>query len=96
MDEPTATAMTFAPPDAYAPDGSWALEVTVQGTGFVERSLGLMALVGDVPVQYIMPVLDGAGFTGFLATAPNEGDALRFGYGAPNITTTLEYHAPTV
>lgn len=95
MDEPTATGIQFATADPSAPAGPWALVVTVTGSGFVERGLSLMASVGSVPVQGIFTNPDGSGFSGYLATMPNDGDALAVGYAAP-ATTDLVFHPGAV
>jgi len=89
MDEPTATAIQFAPADNDAPGGPWALRVFVTGTGFVERAVGLTAGVGAVPVQGIFQFPDGSGFAGYLPTTPNDGDALFLGYDQLTLTNLV-------
>ena len=95
LDEPTASGIQFAPADPNAPGAPWALVVTVTGSGFIERGLPLMASVGSVAVQGIVTNPDGSGFSGYLATTPNDGDALAVGYAAPAITD-LVFHPGAV
>jgi hypothetical protein len=95
MDEPTATGIQFATPDPGTAGGPWVLVVTVTGSGFVERGLPLTANVGSIPVQGIFTNPDGSGFSGYLATTPNEGDALSVGYAA-TAATDLAFHSGAV
>ena len=67
------------------------LVVTVTGSGFIERSLPLVASVGSVSVQGIITNPDGSGFSGYLATTPNDGDALSVGYAALSTTDLVFY-----
>jgi hypothetical protein len=91
MDEPDATAIQFAPPDDNAPGGPWQLEVIVTGSGFETRGLPLAASIGAVMVEAILPFPDGSGFSGYLATTPNDGDVLSFGFAVSTVTE-LAYH----
>lgn len=86
---PNVTAAQFLPPDENAIGGPWALYISAQGDGFVERAIPLQATVGTVPVEMIIQWPDG--FTGFLATEPADGDVLSVGYEelAP---TPVVYH----
>jgi hypothetical protein len=95
MDEPTATAIQFAPADASAPGGPWALRVFVTGNGFVARAIKLSAAVGAIPVQGIFLFPDSSGFAGYLATTPNDGDALSLGFIQPTVTN-LVFHPADV
>jgi hypothetical protein len=92
---PTASAAQFLPPPEGAPFGPWALYVSVQGDGYVERAIMLSATVGDIPVQMIYQSPGGDGFIGFLATVPPDGAVLSIGYEqlAP---TSIVYQSPPV
>lgn len=92
MDEPTATAIEFAPADTDAPGGPWTLRVFVTGTGFIARGLGLTAAVGTVPVQGIFLYPDSSGFAGYLASTPDDGDTLALGYAELTVTD-LAFHS---
>jgi len=89
MDEPTATAIEFAPPDPDAPGGPWALRVSVTGSGFTARALPLLASVGSLPVQGIILNPDESGFGGYLGSTPADGDALAIGFAEPTVTDLL-------
>jgi hypothetical protein len=52
------------------------LRIYVVGSGFQRRAIPVLARVGNVPVEQIFLATDGAGFSGFLATRPNDGDRL--------------------
>jgi hypothetical protein len=54
----------------------------------------LFARVGSQHVSNVQPIPGGAGFTGTLARAPNEGDRLYFKYlGTLESRTGVVYHA---
>lgn len=89
MDEPTATAIAFGTPDPDSPGGPWALRVYVTGTGFVPVGTLLMATVGSVTIEGIFLLPDGSGFAGYLASTPNDGDALSVGYSVLTVTDLL-------
>jgi hypothetical protein len=86
-----ATTISFSEPDPATPGGPWVAMVTVSGSGFVTRALALFAFIGDVDVQNIVLSPDASGFTGLLATLPNDGDALSVGF-SNLMTTDLVYH----
>jgi hypothetical protein len=91
MDEPDAVTIQFTQPDDNAPGGPWQLVVVVTGTGFEARGLPLQASIGAVMVEAILPFPDGSGFSGYLATTPNDGDVLSFGFAVSTVTE-LAYH----
>jgi hypothetical protein len=95
VDEPTASGIQFTNPDPNAPGGPWKLVVIVTGSGFLERGLPLTASVGSVPVQGIFTNPDGSGFSGLLATTPNDGDSLSVGYEVV-ASTDLVFHPNAV
>jgi hypothetical protein len=89
---PNVTDAQFLPPDENAIGGPWALYISAQGDGFVERALPLQATVGSVPVQMIVQAPDGNGFSGFLAAIPADGDVLTVGY-EELVPTSVVYHS---
>jgi hypothetical protein len=95
MDEPTATTIEFATPDADAPGGPWALRVYVTGSGFVAIGTLLMATVGAVSIEGVFLFPDGSGFAGYLASTPNDGDTLSMGYSQLT-PTDLAFHPGNV
>ena len=54
----------------------FALRLYVMGSGFRNRAVPVLARVGSIAVEQIFLGPDGAGFTGLLATTPNDGDRL--------------------
>ena len=95
MDEPTASAIQFQTSDPTAPGGPWQLTMVVTGSGFEARGLPLLATVGAVVVQAIFLFPDGSGFSGYLASTPNDGDALSLGFAALT-ATDLVYQSSAV
>jgi hypothetical protein len=67
----------------------------VTGTGFEARGLPLLASIGAVVVEAILPFPDGSSFSGYLATTPNDGDVLSFGFAVSTVTE-LAYHSGEV
>jgi hypothetical protein len=89
---PNVTAAQFLPPDDNMIGGPWALYMSAQGDGFVERAIPLSATVGDVPVEAIYQSPAGDGFMGFLASVPADGAVLSIGYDEL-VPTAVVYHA---
>jgi hypothetical protein len=95
-DNLTVTAAWLEPvAEAGLPDDSWPYQLFVLGSGFVQRAAGLLASVGDEPLELVMINPEGDGFTGLLRAAPAEGAVLRFGWmDGPMIETAIVFHAP--
>ena len=64
------------------------LRIYVVGSGFQRRAASVLARVGNVPVEQIFLASDGAGFSGFLAARPNDGDRLFVRYADGREFTT--------
>jgi hypothetical protein len=90
---PTVSAAQFIAPDPNMIGGPWALCISAQGDGFVERAIPLSAKVGDVFVQAIFQLPTGDGFTGYLATTPEDGAVLSIGYGDELTPTLIVYQS---
>lgn len=54
----------------------FVLRIHVIGSGFSPRAVPVLARVGDIAVEQIFTAPEGAGFSGLLASRPNEGDRL--------------------
>jgi len=65
---------------AEPPIPEWVMRVTAKGSGFEIRAIPLVGQVGELPIQGVQIDPDCAGFVGYLATEPAEGDKLLVGY----------------
>jgi hypothetical protein len=73
----------------------WAMRVNVSGEGFEPHAAPLRALVGDEPVEGMLPNLDADGFIGYLRREPPVGASLVVGYlDGSLIDTGIEYERP--
>lgn len=73
----------------------YLLQLSADGEGFEHRAVPLGARVGDVPVEQIFIYPDGSGFTGVLATEPDEGARLFVGYVDEGETETPVTYGPS-
>jgi hypothetical protein len=70
-------------------------QIHVMGSGFADRATPFFARFGAQPVQEIVFVPGGAGFSGFLANAPAPGDRLFVHYAdEPEVEPGAEPEPP--
>jgi hypothetical protein len=68
------------------------IRIYVVGSGFEHRATPVLARVGEVAVEQIFVASDGAGFSGFLAIRPNDGDRLFVRYAdAKEFSTSVVF-----
>lgn len=91
----TVDSATFeaVPPDANS--APWVMSVLINGSGFVQRSAPLVAVVGDVPVHALRIDPEGTSASGLMTKVPGEGARLRIGYLNQRELqeTSVEFHA---
>jgi len=80
---------------ADPPDPELTLRVVIQGSGFQQRAVPILASVGDVDVEGLVPTVDGDGLIGFLADEPPVGAELVIGYADTEpLATGITYDPP--
>ncbi|MEU9918994.1 hypothetical protein [Streptomyces sp. NPDC051001] len=80
---------------ADPPDPELVLRVVITGTGFEQRAVPILASVGDVQVEGLVPSVDGEGLVGLLAEHPPVGAELVIGYaGREPLSTGITYNPP--
>ncbi len=73
----------------------WVMRITIRGEGFEEGAIPIVAEVGTVPVEALMPTYEPGGLRGFLSAEPAEGDELRIGLlDEPLEGTDISYTRP--
>lgn len=78
--------------EAAHPD--WVLSITIQGE-FEQEAIPIVAKVGDVPVEALLPTFEPGELRGFLSTEPADGDELTIGrLGEPLEATDITYTPP--
>ncbi len=74
----------------------WTMRIRVVGEDFEQRAVPIVAEVGSLSVEGIMPLLDGNGVQGFLVAEPNTGDELRIGYADGSLIDTGMTYNPAI
>lgn len=75
----------------------WTVRIRVIGEEFEQIGTPIVAQVGSLAVQAIMPRLEGDGIQGFLESEPAVGDELSIGYAdGPLIDTGITYTPPVI
>lgn len=73
-----SAAFELLPPDP--PPGPWVMRVTIEGDGFEDRAMPLVATVGELTVHVLRVSPDGKRASGLLTEVPPEGARLSIGY----------------
>jgi len=66
------------PPDP--PAEPWVMRVSIQGEEFEERAMPLVAMVGELTVDFMRVSPDGTSASGLLIEVPPQGAQLKIGY----------------
>ena len=78
-------------------DPTCVAQVEVEGTEFLHRAMPVAAMVGNVPVEFIVVNAAGTEFVGLLRTHPQAGDILKVGYlDSELVDTAFTYTTPVV
>jgi hypothetical protein len=90
------TEMEILPFDVENEEG-WTFQIHVVGNNLVESSRPLVARLGDQEIEAVTIYSEGAGFSGLLREAPQEGQRLFVNYsGYEEQQTELVFHAGDV
>lgn len=92
----TVTSAVFENLPATPSSKPFVMSVVITGTGFNDRSMPLVAAVGDVPVHALRTNAEGTKAAGLLSKAPPDGAPLRVGFlNSPELLATpVAFHPP--